>query len=58
MANLTAGQGDSLKSFDITLGTRAAGLGFIFTPATDERAPGIYPLAREAWESVAREAGK
>jgi len=32
MANLTAGQGDSLNSLDITLGTMVAGLRFIFTP--------------------------
>ena len=31
MANLTAGQGDSLNAFDLTLATMVAGLGFIFT---------------------------
>jgi len=31
MANLTAGQGDTLNAFDLTLATMVAGLSFIFT---------------------------
>ncbi len=57
-ANVTAGQGDSLNSFDLTLGTMVAGLRFIFTPAAADHPPGIHPLPRSAWESVARDAGK
>ena len=53
MANLTAGQGDSLNSFDLTLGTMVAGLRYIFTAAAAQQAPGIHPLPREAWEGVA-----
>ena len=53
MANLTAGQGDSLNSFDITLGTMVAGLRYIFWPVAAQAAPGIHPLPKEAWESVA-----
>jgi adenosylhomocysteinase len=56
MANLTAGQGDSLNSFDLTLGTMVAGLRYIFTPEAEAMAPGLHPLPRAAWESVAREA--
>jgi adenosylhomocysteinase len=53
MANLTAGLGDSLNSFDITLGTMVAGLRYIFWPGAAQAAPGIHPLPREAWATVA-----
>ena len=56
MANLTAGRGDTLNSFDITMATMLAGLRFIFTPEAREHAPGLYPLPRAAWEEVARQA--
>ena len=56
MANLTAGQGDTLNSFDITMATMLAGLRFIFTPEARAHAPGLYPLPRAAWEEVARQA--
>jgi adenosylhomocysteinase len=57
MANLAAGEGDSLNSFDITLATMLAGLRYTFTPEAQARPPGIWPLPREVWEEVAKEAG-
>jgi len=56
MANLTAGQGDSLNSFDITMATLAAGLRFLFSREAGGFPPGLHPLPRNAWEHVARRA--
>jgi len=53
MANLTAGQGDSLNAFDVTLATMVAGIGFIAGSAADA-APGLHMLPREVWLPVAR----
>jgi adenosylhomocysteinase len=58
MANLTAGRGDTLNSFDITMATMLAGLRFIFTPEARGHAPGLHPLPRAAWEEVARQAAQ
>ncbi|MBM7118911.1 adenosylhomocysteinase [Archangium primigenium] len=52
MANLTAGWGDSLNAFDVTLATLLAGLGFLFTEG-ERQAPGLHPLPRAVWASVA-----
>ncbi|ATB31151.1 adenosylhomocysteinase [Melittangium boletus DSM 14713] len=52
MANLTAGWGDSLNAFDITLATMVAGLGFLFTEGERET-PGLHPLPRSVWGPVA-----
>jgi adenosylhomocysteinase len=48
MANLTAGYGDSLNAFDITLALMAAGIKFI-TGDGHNYPPGIYILPQEAW---------
>jgi adenosylhomocysteinase len=53
MANLTAGHGDSLNSFDATMATLAAGLRFLFSRGFH---PGLHELPRRAWEHVARRA--
>jgi adenosylhomocysteinase len=55
MANLAAGEGDSLNSFDITLAVMLAGLRYTFTPEAQSRPPGIWPLPRAAWAEVAQE---
>ncbi|MGZ3459993.1 MAG: hypothetical protein ACXU86_15985, partial [Archangium sp.] len=52
MANLTAGWGDSLNAFDVTLATMVAGLGFIFSEGSGGR-PGLSPLPRQVWAEVA-----
>lgn len=53
MANLTAGQGDTLNSFDITMATLAAGVRFLVSDQASRFAPGLHPLSRSAWEGVA-----
>jgi adenosylhomocysteinase len=55
MANLTAGQGDSLNAFDVTLATMVAGIGFIAGKGASY-APGLHLLPREAWLPVASRA--
>jgi adenosylhomocysteinase len=56
MANLTAGQGDTLNSFDITMATMLAGLRYVLSPEARGEAPGLHPLPRSSWEGVARRA--
>ncbi len=56
MANLVAGQGDTLNGFDVTLATMVAGLRYIFTAEAQNRPPQLYPLPRQAWEGVAAQA--
>ena len=56
MANLTAGHGDSLNSFDVTMATLAAGVRFLLSPEARSFQPGLHPLPRSAWEHVARAA--
>jgi hypothetical protein len=46
MANLAAGEGDSLNSFDITPATMLAGLRYCFTPEAEAKGPGIWALPR------------
>jgi adenosylhomocysteinase len=55
MANLSAGQGDSLNAFDVTLATMVAGIGFCATSGPSAP-PGLHMLPREAWLPVARRA--
>jgi len=56
MANLTAGQGDTLNSFDITMAAMLAGLRYLFSEEASLCPPGLHPLPRSAWEGVARRA--
>ena len=56
MANLTAGQGDTLNSFDITMAAMLAGLRFVFTDEARAQPPGVHQLPRAVWEDVARQA--
>jgi adenosylhomocysteinase len=58
MANLTAGQGDTLNSFDITMATMLAGLRFVFSKEARAVPPGLHPLPRAVWEDVARQADR
>jgi adenosylhomocysteinase len=51
MANLTAGEGDSLNAFDLTLALMVAGIGYIVGAGAD-KPPGVYLLPREVWEKV------
>jgi adenosylhomocysteinase len=56
MANLTAGQGDTLNSFDITMATMLAGLRYTLGAEAAGFPPGLHPLPRSAWDEVARQA--
>lgn len=47
MANLTAGQGDSLNAFDVTLAVMAAGIGYIAGPGA-KQPPGLHLLPEKA----------
>lgn len=49
MANLTAGKGDSLNAFDLTLAVLTAGIGHL-VQAGASTAPGVHLLPREVWE--------
>lgn len=51
MANLTAGEGDSLNSFDVTLAVMAEGIGHIVGSGVDASA-GVHLLPREVWQRV------
>ena len=51
MANLTAGHGDSLNAFDVTLAVMTAGISHIVTMGSEEK-PGVYILPREVWEPI------
>jgi adenosylhomocysteinase len=55
MANLGAGQGDSLNAFDITLAVMVAGIGFIAVEG-EAYAPGVHTLPEPVWMPVARRA--
>lgn len=55
MANLTAGHGDSLNAFDLTLAVMLAGLGHIVTGG-GEASAGVHPLPKSVWEPVAARA--
>ena len=49
MANLTAGEGDSLNAFDMTLAVMAEGIGHIVGDG-EKAAPGVHLLPRHVWE--------
>ena len=48
MANLTAGKGDSLNAFDLTLAAFAAAIGHL-AGAGAQATPGVHLLPREVW---------
>ena len=48
MFNLTAGFGDSLNAFDVTLSVMAAGVGHIVSEG-EQSMPGVYLLPDSAW---------
>lgn len=49
MFNLTAGYGDSLNAFDVTLAVMAVGIGHI-VGAGARQTPGLYLLPQSAWQ--------
>lgn len=49
MANLTAGEGDSLNAFDLTMAILTAGIGFIAREG-DSFDSGVHLLPRRVWE--------
>jgi adenosylhomocysteinase len=51
MFNLTAGQGDSLNAFDVTMATLVSGIGHIVGRGAEQE-PGVHLLPREVWEMV------
>ncbi|ROQ29781.1 adenosylhomocysteinase [Gallaecimonas pentaromativorans] len=51
MFNLTAGYGDSLNAFDVTLAVMASGIGHI-VGAGQQAEPGLYLLPESAWKAV------
>ena len=51
MFNLTAGEGDSLNAFDVTLAVMISGIGHIVGSGADWQ-PGIHLLPRYVWEAV------
>ena len=51
MFNLTAGFGDSLNAFDVTLAVMASGIGHIVGVGSDYD-PGVYLLPESAWMPV------
>lgn len=53
MANLTAGHGDSLNAFDVTLAILVWGLGFVIEHGA-RHAPGVHLLPEHAWMPVVK----
>lgn len=51
MANLTAGDGDSLNAFDLTMAILTTGIGFIAVEGTS-LSPGVHLLPRRIWEQA------
>ncbi len=51
MFNLTAGYGDSLNAFDVTLAVMASGIGHIVTDGA-KQPPGVYLLPQAVWMPV------
>jgi adenosylhomocysteinase len=51
MANLTAGRGDSLNAFDVTLAVLTGGVGYMWSRG-DAFESGVHTLPREAWISA------
>jgi adenosylhomocysteinase len=48
MINLTAGRGDSINAFDVTLAVLVGGVGYIAREGA-RRSPGLYLLPEAAW---------
>lgn len=57
MANLAAGQGESLNAFDLTLAIMVAGIGLIVSPEL-RWPPGVHGLPDEVWHEPARRAAR
>ncbi len=57
MANLTAGKGDSLNSFDLTVALLAAGAGHLVKNG-ESQSPGMHLLPRQVWEPYLSKSGK
>ena len=51
MFNLTAGYGDSLNAFDVTLAVMAAGIGHIVGEGSTHK-NGLYLLPEKAWKAA------
>lgn len=51
MFNLTAGYGDSLNAFDVTLAVMASGIGHIVSQG-EQAEKGVYLLPQEVWKKV------
>lgn len=51
MANLTAGDGDSLNAFDLTMAILTTGIGFIAVEGTS-LSSGVHLLPRRIWEQA------
>lgn len=51
MLNLTAGSGDSLNAFDVTLAVLAAGIGYIVSDG-EQMPPGVHLLPQFVWSAV------
>ena len=51
MANLTAGYGDSLNAFDLTLAIMIAAIGHAVT-SSDRYKPAVHALPKNVWESI------
>ena len=51
MFNLTAGYGDSINAFDVTLAVMAAGIGYIVNEGAKSE-KGLYLLPEAAWKSA------
>ncbi|MDR3376348.1 MAG: NAD(P)-dependent oxidoreductase [Ancalomicrobiaceae bacterium] len=51
MANLTAGEGDSLNAFDVTLAVMATGIGHIVGDG-EQASAGVHLLPKSAWETA------
>lgn len=49
MANLTAGEGDSLNSFDVTLAVMAEGIGHIVGQEGEAAGAGVHLLPKDVW---------
>jgi len=56
MVNLTAGEGDSLNSFDITLAVLTKGIHYILTE-TKLPKPGVHMLPPSVWQGVVSSVG-
>lgn len=52
MFNLTAGYGDSLNAFDVTLAVMVAGIGHIVSPEAQQQEAGVYLLPERIWKGV------